>query len=83
MTGHNCEDALAELQLYLDKELDEETVVRIEAHLRGCSPCLEAYDFEAELRRVVARGCREQAPDSLRARVLDALRACEGEVDPE
>ena len=42
MTGHNCDDALAELHLYLDRELDEETVIRIEAHLRGCSPCLEA-----------------------------------------
>ena len=81
MTGHNCDDALSELQLYLDKELDAATVVRIEAHLRGCSPCLEAYDFEAVLRQVVARGCREQAPDSLRSKVLDALRACEGETE--
>ena len=83
MTGHDCNDALSELQLYLDRELDAATVTRIELHLRGCSPCLEAYDFEAELRRVIARSCREQAPDALRAKVLDAIRACQGEVDPD
>ena len=81
MTGHNCDDALSELHLYLDRELDSGTMARVEAHLRGCSPCLEAFDFEAELRRVVARGCREQAPDSLKSKVLDALKACEGEAE--
>jgi mycothiol system anti-sigma-R factor len=82
MTGHDCDDALSELHLYLDQELDAVTMARVEAHLRGCSPCLEAFDFEAVLRRVVARGCREQAPDSLRSKVLDALAACEGEIEP-
>ncbi len=81
MTDHDCDDVLAQLDLFLDRELDDGTRVRIEAHLRRCSPCLEAFDFESELRRVVARGCREQASEALRARVLDALRACEGPGD--
>ncbi len=83
MDSHDCSAALAELERYLDHELDSTSVTRIEAHLKGCSPCLEAFDFQAELRRVVARGCREQVPDGLRGRILDALRACAGETDPE
>jgi mycothiol system anti-sigma-R factor len=78
----DCSEAIEALYTFLDGELTDTRRIEIRHHLDDCSPCLEAFDFEAELRRVVARGCREQAPDSLRAKVLDALRACEGEVDP-
>jgi mycothiol system anti-sigma-R factor len=81
MDTHDCTDALTELERYLDRELDADTLTRIETHLKACSPCLEAFDFQAELRKIVARGCREQVPDGLRTRILDALRACEGETD--
>jgi mycothiol system anti-sigma-R factor len=83
MDTHDCNDALTELERYLDRELDAETLVSIEAHLRSCSPCLEAFDFQAELRKVVARGCKERVPDGLRTRILDALQACAGETDSE
>jgi len=73
----DCDDALAELYLFLDGELDEATRGRIEAHLRQCSPCLEAFDFEAELRRIVADRCRDRVPDQLRARIQALL---DGEV---
>jgi mycothiol system anti-sigma-R factor len=77
MTEHSCEDALSELYRYLDGELDDATRVRISAHLDGCSPCLEAYDFEVELRRVVVSRCQEQVPEELRARILEVLRTCD------
>jgi mycothiol system anti-sigma-R factor len=82
METHDCQDALTELERYLDRELDAETLTSIETHLRACSPCLEAFDFQAELRKVVARGCKEPVPDGLKARILDALAACSGETDP-
>lgn len=81
MTDHDCSDVLAELNLYLDREMGEIDLARVEVHLRRCSPCLEAFDFEAELRRIVARGCRERASEELRARILEALEACAGEVE--
>jgi mycothiol system anti-sigma-R factor len=83
MDTHDCKDALTELERYLDRELDAQTLSGIEAHLRSCSPCLEAFDFQAELRKVVARGCREQVPDALRARILEALAACDGQTEPD
>jgi hypothetical protein len=32
------------------------------------------FDFEAELRNVVATKCREQVPDSLKQRIANALQ---------
>ena len=41
--------------------------------LDDCPPCYEAYDFEAELRGVIAHRCREQVPEALRQRIADAI----------
>jgi mycothiol system anti-sigma-R factor len=65
----DCDEALAELYTYLDGELTEERRVRIQTHLDDCSPCLEVYDFEAELRIVIRQKCRDEVPGSLRERV--------------
>lgn len=70
----NCDDAIRELYGFLDGELTDERRRRIRDHLDECSPCLEVFDFEAELRNVVATKCREQVPDSLKQRIAEALR---------
>lgn len=84
MTEHTCQDAISELYRYIDGELDDTARVRISAHLDACSPCLEAFDFEVELRRVVASRCQERVPDELRDRILNVLRTCDpnGPTDP-
>ena len=69
----NCDVALAELYEFLDGELDDQARQRIEQHLRDWSPCLEAFDFEAEIRRLVADRCRDQCPGELRQRNQAAL----------
>ncbi|MGQ0616281.1 MAG: mycothiol system anti-sigma-R factor [Acidimicrobiia bacterium] len=71
--GH-CEDALAELYQYLDGALTPEKRAAIQHHLDDCPPCFEAFDFEGELRVVIARKCQERVPDALRLRVAEALR---------
>ena len=68
-----CDDAVHQLYLYLDGELTPQKRDLIQHHLDGCPPCFEAYDFEAELRIVIAQKCREQVPDHLRVRVARAL----------
>jgi mycothiol system anti-sigma-R factor len=80
-TGHahgdheheGCDEALAELYTFLDNELTVEMRVRIERHLNDCSPCLEAFDFEAELRQVVRHRCRDQVPEGLRLRIAEQI----------
>ena len=72
-TEPDCEEALDRLYHFLDGELTEERRVEIRRHLDDCAPCLDAFDFEAELKAVIAKKCREQVPDQLRQRVADAL----------
>jgi mycothiol system anti-sigma-R factor len=69
----DCEQALRTLYTFLDGELTRERRVAIQQHLDKCSPCLEAFDFEAELKIVVARCCRDQVPEHLRQRVAYLL----------
>jgi len=71
----NCEETLVELYTYLDGELTEERRVHIQHHLDECGQCLEAFDFEAELRIVIAQKCQDPCPDRLRERVAQALHA--------
>ena len=79
MTDEHCSDVLGQLYRFLDGELDDRARVRITAHLDDCSPCLEAFDFEADLRRVIANRCRDQVPADLRDRILGAIDAARDE----
>jgi mycothiol system anti-sigma-R factor len=72
-SGGDCEQALRTLYYFLDGELTQERKLAIQHHLDECSPCLEAFDFEAELKIVIARCCRDQVPERLRRRVADVL----------
>ncbi len=70
-----CSDAVERLYHYLDGELDEARMALVKRHLDECLPCLEAFDFEAELRQLVARKCQESVPDQLRIRITLAIQA--------
>jgi mycothiol system anti-sigma-R factor len=70
----DCSDAVHTMYHFLDGEIDDERRQHIQRHLEECLPCFEAFDFEAELRQLIAHKCREQAPDHLRARIADSLR---------
>ncbi len=71
----DCTETLRELYQYLDGELTDDDRVHIQAHLDDCSPCLERFDFEAELLMVVRNRCIERVPESLRNRVEAVLTA--------
>jgi mycothiol system anti-sigma-R factor len=69
--GHtDCEDAVSHLYDYLAGELDQVSMATVTEHLERCSPCLEAFDFHAELKKVVAHQCSEKMPDQLRTQLL-------------
>jgi mycothiol system anti-sigma-R factor len=69
----DCVEAVHLLYHYLDGELTTERRVLIRQHLDDCPPCGQAFDFEAELRVVIAQKCREQVPPELAERVRKAL----------
>jgi mycothiol system anti-sigma-R factor len=69
----DCREAVERLYHYLDGELTYERRLVIQRHLDSCHDCIEAYEFEAELRIAISRSCREQVPPTLVARVAAAL----------
>lgn len=73
MRQEDCRDAIEELYTFLDGELTDERRVAIRGHLDDCHSCLEAFDFEAELRSVVAHHCRETVPEALKVRIAGLI----------
>jgi mycothiol system anti-sigma-R factor len=73
--AEDCNETLKELYGFLDGQLSDDDREHIRQHLDDCSPCLEAFDFEAELRMVVRHRCMDQAPESLRERIARAIEA--------
>lgn len=71
--GESCQETIHRLYHFLDGELTDETRAEIRRHLDDCGPCLEAFDFEAELRHMIANKCRDRVPDQLRAKVAAAI----------
>ncbi len=69
----DCEAVVAELYTFLDGELTEANRVRITRHLSDCSDCHEVVDFYAEFKMTISAKCREQVPDHLRDRIMNAL----------
>jgi mycothiol system anti-sigma-R factor len=69
-----CREALHRLYDFLDGELTDETLGQIGHHLDNCQPCLQAFDFEVELRHMIATKCRDHAPEHLRERIAVAIR---------
>ncbi len=76
-----CGDAMQRLYHFLDGELDDARRARIKRHLEQCVPCLQAFDFEAGLRVVIARKCRDQVPESLRSRLVHVIQREVGPLD--
>jgi mycothiol system anti-sigma-R factor len=73
MPDDDCEEAIHRLYHYLDGELTEQRRVELQRHLDDCSPCLEAFDFEAELRMTISTKCRDEVPETLRIRIATAI----------
>jgi mycothiol system anti-sigma-R factor len=75
MAQGDCNDSLAELYTFLDGELTDAKRDDIRQHLDDCSPCLERFDFQAELKAVISRKCHEEVPQELRDRIARTIAA--------
>jgi anti-sigma factor (TIGR02949 family) len=66
----DCDETIRELEAFLDGALSEDGHQTIHAHLDGCSHCLQAFDFQAELRTVIAAKCHnDEMPPGLLSRI--------------
>ncbi len=68
-----CKDIITTLYEFLDGELTDDKRVKVRHHLDRCGSCLEAYEFEAELREVVASKSRERIPVHLLLRLQQII----------
>jgi anti-sigma factor (TIGR02949 family) len=72
----DCNETMRELMSFLDGELSAPELAGVRAHLEGCPECLEAFDFHAELKSVIARKCRsDPMPPGLLARIERCFQA--------
>ncbi len=72
----DCNETLRELYAFLDEELDDEQLAEIRGHLEGCLDCLQAFDFHAELKMVVAQKCQS---DEMPAGLMAKIEQCFGD----
>lgn len=70
----DCSEVLGRMWLFLDEECDAECRARLAQHLEECAPCLATYGVEGKLKALLARTCREHAPEHLRDRLRQQLR---------
>ena len=71
--GAGCGEALDRLFEYIDSELVQPDADRVRAHLAECQGCLEEFDVEAVVKKIVRRSCQEAAPAELRVRIHERL----------
>ena len=73
----DCGTMLTRLYHFLDGELTNERRTKIQSHLDGCPSCYSVYDFEAELRMVIANRAQCQVPSGLMKRIKLSLAQCQ------
>jgi mycothiol system anti-sigma-R factor len=69
----DCDGAIERVYTYLDGELTVWKRQAITRHLDECPPCAQGFYFEVEIRRVIAKRCRDEAPAELRRRIAESI----------
>ncbi len=73
----DCNETIRELDAFLDGELPDEIRVHVHEHLDTCMDCLQAFDFQAELRTAIRRKC---SSDEMPPGLMDKIQNCFGDV---
>lgn len=75
--GQPCSSTLKHLYEFLDRELSPEQLRTIQAHLNACPECADVKDFELMVREKMRSSCAQQAPEQLKARLMqDVQKFC-------
>jgi mycothiol system anti-sigma-R factor len=69
----DCDKAFTRMYRYLDGEMTVWRRWKITRHLHRCPPCAQGFDFEVEVRQVVAMRCRDDVPPELKRRIAASL----------
>jgi mycothiol system anti-sigma-R factor len=70
-----CDQVVAKLWEYLDRELAEGTAAQVQQHLEVCGRCFPQYDFQRAYREYLRQVQRESVPPELRHRIFESVLA--------
>ncbi|MDO5720526.1 MAG: mycothiol system anti-sigma-R factor [Actinomycetaceae bacterium] len=70
----SCDELVDFFYEFTDGELDEHALQRMRAHVHECERCADLVDVEMHIRDLIRRCCAQQAPSSLRSRVITRIR---------
>lgn len=74
MSDCGCDKARQDLEEYLRNEVCNTEHTEIREHLESCPSCRDEALVATTLTEVVARACKETAPEELRDQVFARLR---------
>jgi mycothiol system anti-sigma-R factor len=58
----------------VDRELNNTEVLELKLHLEGCPPCVDQYEFQAHLKRLVKVCCeKDEVPAAFREKLRQIL----------
>ncbi len=70
-----CQQALQDIERFLDGEMDQPERGLIDEHLQGCTPCMERADFKRSVKELIASRCGcDDLPSGLRERISGLLQ---------
>ncbi len=74
MADCGCDKARESLEEVLHNEADPATAQDVADHLACCPPCEDEWRVGQTLSVTVKRACCEEAPEDLKASIVDSLR---------
>ena len=79
----DCKHILQELNLYIDRELEQEFCGQLEAHLKGCDRCRIVLDTTQRTIQLYRDQTPMELPEGVKDRLPAALRARWNKIRPE
>jgi mycothiol system anti-sigma-R factor len=70
--GPRCRETLAEIESFLDGELDVSVQQRIQVHLSDCNPCMQRAEFRRHVKVMMRSKC---TGDDVPAALLERIRS--------
>ena len=71
----DCMEAINSLHEYIDGELAEGDVARVEQHLNSCRSCFSRTEFEKELNRKMLDSGKDKMPKHLKDKINKLIDA--------
>jgi anti-sigma factor (TIGR02949 family) len=69
-----CKDFLRELSDYLDEQLDPETKVELDQHVKECPNCWVVLDTTQKTVKIYKNCEAQEVPQGLQSRLMSALQ---------